>query len=109
MSEPARQEPAGRGIVVTGAGGMLGRAVVAELDGWHEVAPMRRADCDLGEPRRTREWITARAPRVVVHCAAWTDVDGCEGDPARAERENSLATENVARAARAAGAALCYL
>ena len=109
MSDPARQEAARRRIVVTGAGGMLGRAVVEALAGRHEVVPMRRADGDLVDPQRTLEWIAARSPQAVVHCAAWTDVDGCEGDPERAERENGLATENAARAARAAGAALCYL
>jgi dTDP-4-dehydrorhamnose reductase len=44
-----------------------------------------------------------------VHCAAWTDVDGCEADPERARRDNTVATSHVARAATATGASLLHI
>ena len=44
-----------------------------------------------------------------MHTAAWTDVDGCEGDPDRAWRVNALGTRNVAEAARLVGARVCYV
>jgi dTDP-4-dehydrorhamnose reductase len=95
--------------VVTGAGGMLGRAVVERFASRHEVVPQRRADCDLADLRATVRWIGAQRPQIIVHGAAWTDVDGCEGDPERAFRDNAWATRNVALAAQLAGAAVCYV
>src|SRR6185503_15212111 len=50
--------------------------------------------------------ISTFAPDVVVHCAAWTDVDGAEADEAGALRLNADATGHVAAAARRAGARL---
>jgi dTDP-4-dehydrorhamnose reductase len=48
-------------------------------------------------------------PDVVVHAAAWTAVDACEGDPQRALAVNALGTRHVAEAAAAVGAHLLYL
>ena len=45
-------------------------------------------------------------PTLVVHAAAWTDVDGAESDPAGAFAANETGSRNVARAARAVGADL---
>jgi dTDP-4-dehydrorhamnose reductase len=41
---------------------------------------------------------------VVVHAAAWTDVDACEADPDRAFRDNALGTRHVVEGARLVGA-----
>jgi dTDP-4-dehydrorhamnose reductase len=48
-------------------------------------------------------------PEAVVHCAAWTDVDGCEREPERAFEHNAQGTENVAAAAAEVGAELTYI
>lgn len=55
------------------------------------------------------EAVSALRPDVVVHAAAWTAVDACEGDPDRALRVNALGTRNVAEAAGMVGAHLVYL
>jgi dTDP-4-dehydrorhamnose reductase len=70
--------------------------------------------CDLPELDITdREAIGAAiagfAPDVVIHAAAWTDVDGCARDPERAYRANALGTQNVALACAACGAAMVYV
>jgi dTDP-4-dehydrorhamnose reductase len=39
-------------------------------------------------------------PDVIINCAAWTDVDGCESDHDRADAANARGPENLARAAR---------
>ena len=114
MTEPGNDRSAAAGgarlrVVVTGAAGMLGRAVVADLGRRHEVVPLLRDGCDLADAERTGAWMAAQAPQRVVHCAAWTDVDGCETDPERAWRDNADATRHVARATHQAGAALCAI
>lgn len=88
---------------------MLGRAVVDAFEDGYAVLPLARADCDLADAGAARTWFALRAPQVIVHCAAYTDVDGCESDPERAQRDNVEATANVARAAAAADALLCHL
>lgn len=88
---------------------MLGRAVLHAFAGSHETLAVVRSDCDLADAACTSRWIESRAPQLIVHCAAWTDVDGCERDPVRAQRDNVEATRNVGEAARRSGAALCYV
>lgn len=53
--------------------------------------------------------MTASRPDVVVHAAAWTDVDGCEEDPERAMAVNAQGSRWVAQAAADAGSALLYI
>ena len=48
-------------------------------------------------------------PDAVLNFAAFTNVDGCETDPARATRDNALGAQNVALAARACGAAVLHV
>ena len=62
-------------VLVTGAGGMLGRAVLDAFAGSHETFALRRSDCDLADAAATWAWVESRAPQLIVHCAAWTDVD----------------------------------
>ena len=88
-------------VFVTGASGMLGRELQRELaDGYDVVAPR----VDITDRDAIVGAITTVAPDVVVHAAAWTDVDGCELDPERALRTNALGTRHVADGARRAGA-----
>jgi dTDP-4-dehydrorhamnose reductase len=93
-------------ILVTGAGGQVGREVAARFtaDAHHEVIAADRAALDVGDRDAVMQAITARRPDAVVHCGAWTAVDACESDPDRAFRVNALGTRNVAEAARRVGA-----
>ncbi|HXU73727.1 MAG TPA: dTDP-4-dehydrorhamnose reductase [Polyangia bacterium] len=92
--------------VVLGAGGLLGRHVVAELGG-AEVVALPRAACDIADAAAVRER-TAGA-ELVINCAAFTNVDGAEKDEEGAWRGNALGAENVARAAAAQGARLVHV
>ena len=98
-------------VLVTGAGGQLGREVVDAFAGipHHEVLACSRETLDVGDRDACMQVIGGSAPDAVVHAAAWTDVDGCETEPDRAWRVNALGSRNVAEAARAAGARLCYV
>lgn len=96
-------------VLVTGANGMLGSDLCEALAGKHEVIGVDMQDFDITDRAAVAAAVRDLAPQWMVHCAAWTDVDGCERDPARAFRQNALGTGHVAAAAAAAGAALVYL
>jgi len=75
----------------------------------HDVVAYDHAAVDVGDRDRVLAAVTETRPDVVVHAAAWTDVDGCEGDPDRAWRVNALGTRHVVQAARLVGARVCYV
>ena len=97
-------------VLVTGAGGQLGRDVVLVCEGaGDEVVAADHARLDVSDRAQVEEAVLGARPDVVVHAAAWTAVDACEGDPERAYRVNALGTRWVADASRRAGAYLCYV
>jgi len=98
-------------VLVTGAGGQLGRELVDVFSegSRHEVLGCSRETLDVGDRDSCMQVIGGAAPDAVVHAAAWTDVDGCETDPDRAWRVNALGTRHVAEAARLVGARVCYV
>lgn len=95
---------------MTGAGGMLGRAVVevAQRLG-HEVHGATRAELDITDLDALRRAVAERRPDAVVNCAAYTDVDGAESDRFAAFAINVDGAGNVAAAAADAGAAIVHV
>jgi dTDP-4-dehydrorhamnose reductase len=94
-------------VVVTGATGRLGRALLAALSDAPFTGPRgplawTRADLDLDAPD-PGPLLTRDRPEVVIHAAAWTDVDGCARDPATARQRNGVATGLLAEACAAGG------
>ncbi|MBA2616525.1 MAG: dTDP-4-dehydrorhamnose reductase [Actinobacteria bacterium] len=97
MGRPARQaslehaiaDPveAGRGVLITGAGGQLGAALAEAFPG---ADARDRAAFDV-----TRPVELGYRPELVLHAAAWTDVDGAEADPNAARGVNVEGTRNV--------------
>jgi len=74
-----------RHVLLTGAGGQLGVALAEEFP---EADARTREELDVTAP------VDAR-PSLVLHAAAWTDVDGAEADPVGAEAVNVGGTRNV--------------
>ena len=90
-------DPLGAGrVLVTGARGQLGTAL-------REVFPGADA-AEFAELDVTRPISLGYVPELVLHAAAWTDVDGAEDHEAAAARVNVQGTRNVA----ALGAPLVY-
>jgi dTDP-glucose 4,6-dehydratase len=99
-------------VLVTGASGFVGRALVEELrhgDRAYEVHLLERADGDLADAGVAKRAVGAVAPDAVVHAAARIGVVRCDEEPLLALRSNVLATVQVARAAAAHGARLAYV
>jgi dTDP-4-dehydrorhamnose reductase len=81
-----------RRVLITGAGGQLGRALAEEFAG-DDVTALTRADWDVTVPFVPPP---APPPDVVLHAAAWTDVDGAEADPQGAAAANVGGTRHAA-------------
>lgn len=103
---------AGQRVVVTGAGGQLGRYLVPSLARagattvalGHREGPGIDHAVDIADPSAVTQLVTETTPTIVIHAAAMTDVDGCEKDPDLAGRINHVGSRNVALAAVAANA-----
>ena len=95
-------------VAVTGAGGRLGSALVAALADAPFTGPFGpiawdRSAFDLDAPDGVVDRLDADRPEVVVHAAAWTDVDGCAREPGLATNRNGAATGVLAAACAARG------
>jgi len=95
-------------VFITGCKGQLGQALYAALAG-HTLSGCDLPELDVTERAAIGKAIADFAPDVVLHAAAWTDVDGCARDPEQAYRTNALGTQNVALACAASGAAMAYV
>ncbi len=99
--------PAEAPTVVTGARGRLGRALMAHLvSAGAPVVAWDRPAYDLDSADAAAALVARDRPKIVIHCAAWTDVDGCARDPETAMRRNARAVRELAEATAAAGARL---
>jgi nucleoside-diphosphate-sugar epimerase len=99
-------------VLVTGASGFVGRALVEELrhgDRAYEVRALGRSEGDLAEPGVAESAVAQARPEVVVHAAARIGVVRCEEEPLLALRSNVLATVLVARACAAHRVRLAYV
>ena len=94
-------------VIVTGAGGLVGRAVVSHCSSQGErVIALDHRGLDIADESKVDAALDGERPDAVINCGAWTDVDGCELDPERAQKINAQGPELLARACRRAGALL---
>jgi dTDP-4-dehydrorhamnose reductase len=96
--------------LITGGTGQLGIAVSQELGerglSFHAWGSQ---DLNVTQGPIVRDLIANLSPTVIVNCAAWTDVDGAEGNEMLASRVNSDGAENIALAAKHCGAKLIHI
>jgi len=96
-------------VLVLGAQGMLGRDLVEILFPSYEVVGWDLRDLDITQAREAQEKIAHLHPRIIINCAAYTDVDGCESQPGLAFAVNAEGVRNLALAALAVPARLIHL
>jgi len=95
-------------VTVFGATGLLGKALVREWTD-DDVSGLDSRDADIRDPKRISNVIQRTQPDWIVLTAAYTDVDGCEGNPQQAFDVNCRGALNVARAARHFASRLLFL
>jgi dTDP-4-dehydrorhamnose reductase len=101
-------------VLILGATGLLGRALVREWTGdgeWtgDEVEAMGSRDVDIRDAAKVREIVENTRLDWIVLAAAYTDVDGCESHRELAFSVNRDGAVNVAKAARQGGARVIFL
>ncbi len=79
--------------LITGAGGLLGSELASVLPG---AVALNHSALDVTDEDQVWRRLSDRRVDVVFHCAAMSDVDGCEREPVRARRVNALGARNIA-------------
>lgn len=108
-------------VLVTGTSGQLGFDVMEELtrrgyegigaDRSETEADFEHVQMDITDKDRVFEIVRELKPDVIVHCAAWTNVDGAE-DPTKLEAVRAVnvdGTRNLAEAAKEVNAKFVYI
>ncbi len=101
-------------ILITGANGMLGREAQAIYSqAGHEILPTDIVSTDhildITQTSQTISLLGEYRPDAVLHCAAWTNVDGAESHKLEAYRINALGTWNLAYACSLTGIPICAI
>jgi dTDP-4-dehydrorhamnose reductase len=97
-------------LLVTGAGGMLGRDVMlAAGNAGHDVIGFGHTELDVTDAAALEGRLDLERPDVVINCAAWTDVDGAEGSEEAAMAVNGTGAGKIAAAAARVGASVVYV
>jgi dTDP-4-dehydrorhamnose reductase len=95
-------------VTIFGASGLLGKALMREWSG-DTVTGLTSHAADIRDAKRVQDAVQETSPEWIVLAAAYTDVDGCEGNPDLAFAVNRDGAVNVAAAARNVGARLVFL
>jgi dTDP-4-dehydrorhamnose reductase len=95
-------------VLVTGARGLLGAAIVREFSKDSDVRAFDHAALDISDHPAVSRTIAAERPDLIVNCAAFNHVDAAEEDPAMALRVNAMGVLSLSRAAREAAATLVH-
>ena len=96
-------------VLIIGSEGMLGHDLVDILSYENEVKTTTIDTLDITNIDKTIEIVKEINPDVVVHAAAFTDVDGSEANPDLAYKVNALGTRNVAVACSETDSAMVYI
>jgi dTDP-4-dehydrorhamnose reductase len=96
-------------VLVTGAGGQVGRLLRATCPEGIELTACTHAELDIGDPQAVRRTVKRVQPAAVINAAAYTAVDKAESEPELARRINGLGPAHLAASAAACGARLVHI
>ncbi|MBI4853033.1 MAG: dTDP-4-dehydrorhamnose reductase [Acidobacteria bacterium] len=96
-------------VLVTGAGGLLGKAVAKYFQEKAEVKAFTRQELDISDKTSVEKAVKGFFPTVIINCAAMARVDACETDWSSAEKANIIGPENLASQAKSVGAYLMHI
>lgn len=96
-------------VLITGAGGQVGRALLDAVPDEIEVIACTHADLDVGAAAAVGDFIGRHRPAVIINAAAYTAVDQAESEPDSAQRVNAAGPGHLASAAREYGARLLHI
>jgi dTDP-4-dehydrorhamnose reductase len=96
--------------LITGGSGQLAIAVSEELDSRGlRFTAFGSKDLDITQDSIVRDLVSQVSPRVIINCAAWTDVDAAETNEPQASKVNRDGAENIALAAKYCRAKLIHV
>ena len=109
-------------IIVTGCKGQLGTEIIKQLrEGKSEIGPIPEKllnatviavdlpELDISNYKAVDDFIRRYKPDVIINCAAYTNVDGCEVNHDAAYKANALGPRNLAQAAEKMGSRLVHV
>lgn len=95
-------------IVVLGAAGQLGGAMLDAATARHTAIGLRRADADIADHAALSRALESHSPDCIINCAAFSAVDAAEDAPVEALGTNAMAVRSLARIADTLGATLVH-
>jgi len=96
-------------VMVTGAQGQVGRALLKSVPAQVDAAGLAHAQLDIGDAQAVMSSIQSQRPDLIINTGAYTAVDKAESEPEVAARANTTGPHNLAVAAAATGARLLHL
>jgi dTDP-4-dehydrorhamnose reductase len=95
-------------IVVLGAAGQLGGAMLEAAAARHTAVGLRRTDADIADHAALTRALEAHTPDCIINCAAFSAVDAAEDAPVEALGANAMAVRSLSRIAGSLGATLVH-
>lgn len=82
-------------ILITGGNGMLASSLVDVLGKNYQISKFNRHELDITNPLNVNNVLASNTPNIVIHTAAWTDVEACEKNPEQSYLVNVSGTKNL--------------